>query len=265
MKQLIVNADDYGRTPAISKGIRYAHHNGLVTTTTTMMNYATAQADLKIAQTECPNLGLGVHLTLTSGSPVLPAAQIPSLVNAQGDFLKLGQLEQVYADVNPTELKAEWRAQIEKFLATGTTIDHFDSHHHTAYYTDVSFGTLLDLAAEYGAPIRRPRALTEANDRLGFTERLLGQRPTRCPDHFITSFYDEGVTLPNLLHILQTLPEGLTELMSHPGYVDEEILSGSSYNSKREEELALLTNPEAKSALQSLGITLVTFRQALSV
>jgi hypothetical protein len=265
MKQLIVNADDYGRTAAISKGIRYAHLNGLVTTTTTMLNFPTAQADLQIAMAECPNLGLGVHLTLTAGSPILPAAQIPTLVNAQGSFLKLAQLEETFPNVNPAELKAEWRAQIEKFLATGAVIDHFDSHHHTAYYTETSLATMLDLAAEYHVPIRRPRALSEVNDRLGFTERLLAKQPVACPDTFITSFYDEGVNLPNLLAIMNILPTGLTELMSHPGYVDEEILRDSAYNRKREEELALLTHPQARAALSSAGITLTTFRRALSV
>lgn len=263
MKQLIVNADDYGRTTAISRGIRYVHNHGLVTTTTAMMNYGTAQADIRLAREECPNLGIGVHLTLTSGWPVLPASQISSLVNSQGAFLKLGELQATFVKVKAAELKAEWRAQIEKFLATGATIDHLDSHHHTSYFTETSLATMLDLAAEYGVPIRRPRALTEANDRLPFTERLMAERGTRCPDTLITSFYDEGVTAENLQSILGSLPDGLNELMSHPGYVDEEILQGSSYNRKREEELALLTDAQFKTKLTGAGVTLTTFRKAL--
>ncbi len=263
MKQLIVNADDYGRTAAISKGIRHCHLHGLITTTTTMMNFPTAQDDLRIAQTECPNLGVGVHLTLTAGKPVLPPKQLPTLENTQGAFLKLNQLEEALPRANPNELKAEWRAQIEKFLATGATIDHFDSHHHTAYYTETSFGLLLDLAHEYNVPIRRPRALHEHNDRAPFTERLLSQKPTRCPETFITSFYDEGVTLSNFLDILNALPEGITEIMSHPGYVDEEILRDSSYNRKREAELAILTAPEARQLVERQGIQLRTFRSSL--
>jgi predicted glycoside hydrolase/deacetylase ChbG (UPF0249 family) len=266
MKTLILNADDYGRTPSISKGIRQAHLQGLVSTTTAMMNYySTAQDDLRVALTECPKLGLGVHLTLTSGSPVLPAAQLPTLTNPDGSFFKLNQLGENFTKVNPAELKAEWRAQIEKFLETGATIDHLDSHHHTSYYTEIGFGIMLDLASEYGAPVRRPRALAHPdNDRLEFTERILRERGTWCPSNFVTDFYDEGATLDNLLNVLKTLPEGVTEIMSHPGYVDEEILRESSYNRQRERELAVLTDPQARAALDANGIKLATFRSAQS-
>jgi len=264
MKQLIVNADDYGRTAAISRGIRYAHLNGIVSTTTSMMNFSTAQDDLRIARQECPQLGLGVHLTLTAGSPVLPADQVPTLVNAQGQFLKLSQLDEAYPKFNPTELKAEWRAQIEKFLATGAPLDHFDSHHHSSYFTEFGMSIMLDLANEYGVAIRRPRALEYTGDRFEFTERVLADKKTRCPDQAVGSFYDEGVTLENLLNILNSLREGVTEMMSHPGYIDEEILRDSSYNRQREKELEILTNPQVKQALSANNIALTTFKRALS-
>jgi hypothetical protein len=263
MKHLIVNADDYGRTAAISKGIRYAHRNGIVSTTTAMMNFPTTQDDLRLAMQDCPKLGLGVHLTLTAGSPVLPAAQVSTLVNARGQFLKLGQLDEAYPKFNPTELKAEWRAQIEKFLATGATLDHLDSHHHSSYFTEMGMGIMLDLANEYGVSIRRPRALDDTSDRLAFTEKVLAEKRTPCPDQSVGTFYDQGVTLANLLNILNTLPEGLTEMMSHPGYVDEEILRDSAYNRQREKELELLILPEVKQTLIANNIGLTTFKQAL--
>jgi chitin disaccharide deacetylase len=264
MKTLIINADDYGRTADISRGIRHSHLNGIVTTTTTMMNYATAQDDLKIAMEQCPKLGLGVHLTLTSGNPVLPGSQIPTLTNPDGSFFKLNQLGENFVKVNPNELKAEWRAQIEKFLATGATIDHIDSHHHTSYYTEPGFAIMLDLANEYGAPVRRPRAMgTEATDRLEFTERLITEKGTWCPQNFIVSFYDEGATLANLISIINNVSDGLvTEVMSHPGYVDEDILTTSSYNRQREGEIAALTDPKAREAIAANNITLATFRSA---
>ena len=263
MKTLILNADDYGRTASISKGIRQAHLDGLVTTTTAMMNFPTVQDDLRTAMAECPKLGLGVHLTLTAGRPVLPASQLPTLTTPNGTFFRLNDLGNAYAQVNPIELKAEWRAQIEKLLATGATIDHLDSHHHTSYYTEAGFGIMLDLAAEYGAPLRRPRALANPdNDRLEFTERILRERSAWCPGNFVTDFYDEGATLDNLLKIFNSLPEGVTEIMSHPGYVDEEILRDSAYNTQRERELAILTDPQARAALEANGVKLATFRSA---
>ncbi len=87
--RLIVNADDYGRSRNISRGIREAHLKGIVTSTTCMMNFPTTATDIRQAREETPDLGLGVHLVLTSGSPVLPAAQVPGLVGAEGEFYKL--------------------------------------------------------------------------------------------------------------------------------------------------------------------------------
>jgi hypothetical protein len=264
MKHLIINADDYGRTAAISNGIRYTHRNGLLSATTTMMNFATAQDDLRIALTECPDLGLGVHLTLTAGSPVLPATQVPTLVNAQGQFLKLNQLGDAYPRVSPTELKAEWRAQIEKFLVSGATLDHLDSHHHSSYFTEMSMGLMLDLANEYGAPIRNPISYTENSQALEpHARRLLADKHTPHPTYFYSNFYDQAATLKTLLNILTTLPEGISEIMCHPGYADEEILRESAYNRQREVEIEVLTNVEARRALAANNITLTTFKRAL--
>ncbi|HCS39550.1 MAG TPA: hypothetical protein DIW44_08195 [Anaerolineaceae bacterium] len=80
-KRLIVNADDYGHTHGVSQGIRLAHLRGIVTSTTAMMNYRGAEDDLRKATHECPRLGLGLHLVLTSGNPVLPVEKVPDLVD----------------------------------------------------------------------------------------------------------------------------------------------------------------------------------------
>ena len=129
-KQLIVNADDYGRTASVSAGIRQAHLRGIVTTTTAMMNMSSVGNDIRLALAECPRLGLGVHLVLTAGRPVLPSERVPSLAASDGSFYKLPQMIAILQKLNPAELRAEWRAQIEKFLRTGAMLDHLDSHHH---------------------------------------------------------------------------------------------------------------------------------------
>lgn len=260
-KYLIVNADDYGRTPSISAGIRQAHLHGIVTTTTAMMNFSTAQEDLREAMAGCPRLGLGVHLVLTAGHSLLPPEQVSSLVT-EGSFPKLDRLEPMAAQINPIELRAEWRAQIEKFLATGATLDHLDSHHHASYLNETIFGVMLDLTVEYRVPIRSPLD-SASGSAAGHVNRLLRQTPTKLPDHFIASFYDAGATLANLLNLLQALPDGLTEIMSHPGFVDEEILRDSSYNRQRESEIAILTSAEVRQAVTDNGITLSTFRDVL--
>ena len=88
MKRLIVNSDDYGRTPEISRGIREAHLQGVVTSTTCMMNIPTTAEDIAVALRETPALGLGVHLVLTMGKPISTPDTVASITNENGYFLK---------------------------------------------------------------------------------------------------------------------------------------------------------------------------------
>src|SRR5690348_3305274 len=114
--RLIVNADDYGRSANVSRGIRESCSRGIVRSTTCMMNMPTVAEDIEIALRETPELGLGVHLLLTAGRPILPARQVPSLASADGSFLKLEELIARHGTLSPAEAKAEWHAQIEKFV-----------------------------------------------------------------------------------------------------------------------------------------------------
>ena len=88
MKKLIINSDDYGRSHEISEGIRLAHRHGVVTSTTCMMNIPTTADDVRLAVKETPTLGLGVHLVLTMGKPILKHEAVKSVTDANGDFFK---------------------------------------------------------------------------------------------------------------------------------------------------------------------------------
>ncbi len=89
MKRLIINSDDYGRTPEISRGIREAHLHGVVTSTTCMMNIPTTAEDVAVALKETPTLGMGVHLVLTMGNPISAPETVPSITDENGHFFKL--------------------------------------------------------------------------------------------------------------------------------------------------------------------------------
>ncbi len=119
-KYLIINADDYGLHPSVSAGIRKAHLEGILTSTTTMMNMPDAEFALEMAAAHCPNLGLGVHLTLTAGAPLLPPpnGQLPALLRLSGRtrFPREAVLREQAAFIPAAEVKAEWRAQIERFI-----------------------------------------------------------------------------------------------------------------------------------------------------
>jgi chitin disaccharide deacetylase len=265
MKRLIINSDDYGRTPEISRGIREAHLNGVVTSTTCMMNIPTTADDIGIALKETPHLGMGVHLVLTMGKAISAPETVPSIVDENGSFFKYTPFLEHRSSLNMDEVKMEWRAQIEAYTqASGKKPTHLDSHHHSSYFSSALFRAMLELAKEYGCPIRYP-LLPANDDSLEFAETtkqapgLLQEFNPRRPDVFFVDFYDETATKEELTAIIQKVPEGTSEIMCHPGHVDEAFAQESIYNFQRERELAVLTDPSIKGAIESQNIKLITF------
>ena len=271
--RLIVNADDYARTPEVARGIRQAHRRGIVTSTTAMMNMPGAGQDLHLALGECPRLGLGVHLVLTSGRPLSSPSRVPSLVDGDGNFRPLERFLAGLDSVRVGEVEAEWRAQVGRFHAVADRLpDHLDSHHHSSYFTEDLFRLMLVLAREYGCPIRLAFAQGSQAGMIGlpaelggaiaeFAPRLTAEFRPRGPDAFYPSFYDEQATRPELIGILDRLPEGTFELMCHPGYVDAALLAGSVYARQREAELGILTDPSLKEEVQARRIQLISFQE----
>lgn len=268
--RLIVNADDYGRDDDVSRGIRHAHQHGIVTSTTVMMNMPAAETNLRQAEKETPRLGLGVHLVLTSGKPVLDRKAVPTLVDEHGAFLRPGPLRASFSSINPEEVMAEWRAQVEMFIRiAGHPPTHLDSHHHSSYYTEEFFRMMLILAREYKCALRLPghyikgKVVTlddELNDWLtGITLPALEEFHPRTPHRFVGSFYDEQATKPILLDILEHLENEDTEIMCHPGYAGETLIASSIYNFQRQREVDILTDPEVKSLIERRHIHLISF------
>jgi len=262
MKRLIINSDDYGRTPEISRGIREAHLHGVVTSTTCMMNIPTTAEDVAIALKETPNLGMGVHLVLTMGRPISAPEIVPSIVDEDGKFLKYTPLIEHLASLNLDEVKKEWRAQIEAFIkAAGRKPTHIDSHHHSSYFSPNLFRGMLELAKEYDCAIRFP--FTEVSSEIEETAKhvpdLIQEFNPRRPDVFLVNFYDETATTEDLLNSINNVGDGTTEIMCHPGYVDEAFVKESVYNFQRERELKILTDPSVKETIESQNIELITF------
>ena len=264
-KRLIINSDDYGRSPDISRGIRETHLNGVVTSTTCMMNIRTTARDIAIALNEAPDLRMGVHLVLTAKKPILPEQWVRSITDKNGDFLKYNAFLENIPNLDILEVKAEWRAQIEAYIAAaGTKPTHLDSHHHSSYFSPALFKAMLELAKEYECPIRFPLSLNETSREFAETAKhvpeLLKEFNPRRPETFIVTFYDEGATREHLLDILKNLPDGTSEIMCHPGHVDQDFADKESvYNFQREREVKILTDPAVKQAIQANGIELITF------
>jgi hypothetical protein len=254
-RQLIVNADDYGMTRKVSLGIREAHQEGLVTTTTAVMTAPDISRELELAQELCPKLEIGVHLVVTFGEPIRPASKVPSLVGNDGRFPEFRDISP--SEISLVELDDEWRAQIEKFLATGIRLSHLDSHHHISYLNKDIFEVMLRLASMYSAPVRYPpENHYEGNyEPLG----LLDTYEVGHPDRLITSFHKAGTTREHMIEILQNLLPGTSEIMCHPGYSDQELEAMGSYSKIREQELAVLKDPSVLSEIDESTIKLTTF------
>jgi chitin disaccharide deacetylase len=271
--RLIINSDDYGRSSEISRGVREAHLNGIVTSTTSMMNMPGVVEDLKIALQETPNLGLGVHLVLTSGKPLLPADQIPALVQPNGALLSLDEVILRCAAFPIDQVKAEWRAQIEKFVAAASRKPtHLDSHHHSSYFTPAMLEAMLELAQEYGCAIRLPVAQGEDAGFAGLPSELLGAMAQyapdllkkfqpRRPDAFFASFYDDTATKDELIRIITGLGAGTYEIMCHPGYADAALVASSAYAIQRDTEREILTAPDVLDFIKKRKIELINFAQ----
>jgi len=276
-KQLIVNADDYGRAPGVSWGILAAHREGIVTSTSVMINQPGVEEQLAQALA-CPGLGVGLHLVFTAWRPVLPAEEVPGLVDDNGLFLEQHDVWARAEQIPLAQLQAELSAQLERFIGlAGRLPDHLDCHHFVHLYPPF-FQVYADLAAQFQLPLRVPfppeTEFEQAAKTLPFLEgfprdlvrgmivtnsALIKARRLAHPDRFIGTFFGrEALALDTLLGHLDTLQDGVTELMCHPAY-DDPALAASSYRSEREIELKLLTHPAVQDRIKAVGIELVTF------
>lgn len=245
--KLIVNADDFGYSKGVNLGIIEAHVEGIVSSTTMMMNMPGVEHALHLAA-QHPDLGVGVHLVLTCGSPL--EQNVPSLTDEHGLFRR-GQSH--LAEASAAEVEREFTAQLERFIRSGRRPTHLDSHHHVHAHEAI-LPIVLRLAEKYDLPVRYPWTFVqqgrEAYPRIRTTEG------------FSHRFYGDGLTVRTLLGIVDSLADCATaEIMTHPAYVDEELLAGSSYAVQRTRELQILTAPEVKEYIRSRKAQLVTFNE----
>jgi predicted glycoside hydrolase/deacetylase ChbG (UPF0249 family) len=273
-RQLIVNADDFARDPEVSRGILVAHQQGIVTTTTALINLPGAIQAVQDAAQLTPSLGIGLHLNLTLGTPCSPISDIRKLVNEADHFHKVDYWHKNPQSVPINMVEIEWRAQIDKFNSTGLIMDHLDSHHHIAVIRPDIWELYLELAREFNCGVRPPYPNDVSSDDLGkiFPPHLIEYARTNAiqalkrssvphPDSFLGSFFDEHANQEHLQKLLEQLSTGTTELMCHPGYTSEALEATSSYARRRPFELEALVDPRTKEIIEDLEIDLVTFKQ----
>jgi hopanoid biosynthesis associated protein HpnK len=151
VRRLIVNADDFGRSASINQAVIRAHQEGILTTTSLMVNEAACEEAVALAR-ENPKLGVGLHLTLLCGRSALPPDRIPGLVSAQREFTTSpagAGWRYFFCGSLREQLRQEIHAQFERFRATGLPLDHVNGHLHLHLHPTV-FRLLMEDAGQLG-------------------------------------------------------------------------------------------------------------------
>ncbi len=266
MRYVIVNADDFGLTPSVSRGILDGHAAGVITSTSVMVTtpgWEDARERLRDS-----SIDIGLHLNLGFGRPLTTAR---TLINpATGQLVGMGGLSlwALARRVDPDDVAAECRAQLERLRSVGRPITHIDSHWHLHTLPGI-WASVLAVAREQGIPWLRspkvPRRRLILRAFYPFT--LMGlmslwRRSTnpRIPEHF-TGFAMNGARdfEQGVLERLDQLQPGVTEFMVHPGYDEPSLAALDPYTWERERELAALIGPAVRTRLAKGDITLTSF------
>lgn len=267
-RRLIVTADDFGASPEVNAAVEHAHRDGILTAASLMVAGDAASDAVERAR-RLPALGVGLHLVLVEGRPILPPEQIPALVDASGQFRTDMVRTALTIFASPSarrQLAAEIDAQFAAFAATGLKLDHVNAHKHFHLHPTIA-SAILRAGKRHGmtamrAPIE-PTAVISAIDgiprRAGIEHlwaKVLRRRLRRAgitvPDQVFGLAWSGALTSAKLLPLLDNLPHGLTEIYAHPA---QGPYPGSAPGYLYAEELAALTDPLAKAAITRNGIT----------
>jgi chitin disaccharide deacetylase len=285
MKELILNADDFGLTTGVNEGIIRAHRQGVLTSATLM---ATGHAfdDAVERARATTTLGIGCHLVLTGGIAISRPEEIPSLADKRGvlpDSLATFVARVSSGKVRAGDIAREIRAQVEKIRRAGIEPTHFDSHKHTHAHPSV-MKVLAQVSEELRIKcIRNPiESLRHARKSLRSgpsasskqlaavaAVRLVASRFTatakkhglQFPDNFLGVALTGKLDAEALVRLIDTLPVGRTEIMLHPGICDSELVAtGSRLQRQRELELDALLAPEVRRAIERHEVRMISYR-----
>ena len=225
-----------------------------------------------------PRLRVGLHLTLTDAKPVLPASAVPDLVDARGRFradMARSGAAMFFLPQVKRQMRAEVRAQFEAFRATGLKLDHVNAHKHFHLHPSI-LSAILDLAKEFG--VRAVRAPFEpTSDRCGgrgaprrfsaFAALARRQRArlrragVAAPDQVFGLAWSGAMTGSRLRGLIAHLPDGITEIYTHPATASD--FAGAAPGYCYREELAALTSPDLRREIAEAGVASGGFLDAI--
>jgi len=284
-RRLIVSADDFGLSPGVNAGILTAHHDGVLTDASLMVNGAACAEAVELAHAT-PTLSVGLHLVLVQGQATSAAPTVPKLVDRAGMFrtnpVTNGMRYFFTPGIRP-QIQREVRAQLEKYRRTGLPLSHVDGHLNIHMHPTV-LAILLDVAAEFGIrALRVTREPLRLSLHLDGRERLrklieaaafralaryalprLAAHGIRHPDRMFGLHQSGHVTEPYLLGVIAGLLPGVTEIYSHASFVDAAARRWRPAEYECEAELAALTSPRVRAALAAANVERISYRDLAS-
>lgn len=271
MKRLVVTADDFGLSIEVNEAVEQAHREGILTAASLMVS-GPAAADAVARAERMPSLRVGLHLVLVEAWPTLPADQLPDLTDGDGlmraDMARLG-LDLARKPAARRQLAAEIAAQFAAYRATGLALDHVNAHKHFHVHPLIA-GAVLRIGRGYG--LRAIRVPREPRDLLRRAE--LGARPRPAldiapwaallavrarqaglliPDRTLGLAWSGAMTPPRVAALLAHLPDGLTELYTHPATAGG--FPGAAPGYRYAEERDALVAPASRAAAQASAAT----------
>ena len=253
---LIVNCDDLGSSHAANVGVYEALRQGAATSASLMVPAPWARE----AAARYRGDDVGVHLTLNAEYDTYrwgPITQAPSLLDGDGGFPRTVGDTWDHADLD--EVRRECRAQVERAILWGFDVTHLDSHMGTLQLRPEFFDVYLDLAVDFGLPLRLSGGSTERN--IGFPfRRLAAEEGVVFPDHFI---HVQGLgSRTSIRAVLGDLRPGVTEVYVHPAQDTPELRAITTDWPARVDDLDYVTDPGGLAAdAAAAGATLVGYRE----
>lgn len=255
MKQLIINADDFGMSEAFNYGVIKAYKDGIVSSTSIMINMEAAEHALMLSKS-CPSMFIGQHTNFVLGKSCADPEKIPSMVDENGFFhrssdYRLGKRKFVYEEV-----KIETIAQMERFKKlTGNYPEHIEGHAVGGEVVDQAF---LDISKDFGIHT----SILNSMNNINTTKKYKKVEPILTSEYW--KIINNGVSVKNFINddigILNVDDDKVVELHFHPGYLDQFILENSSLTLPRCKDLSTLCDSRVKHWIKINDIELIDFK-----